>query len=284
LIWRHMSEKDQFKYFSLAEDVDAAGEHLAAVLKLPDYKHDTRQSVRLDYATHVLNFGRRLALPPVKMSALFTISQSVLEVAATGGMRERAQEILQSFLVGLCRAEPTPDDYFLSVEQIGAVAKFFAGSLLERFAAFRFLFTREQPRREAEVSLLFETIQLRQDFHEAFIEEEWQRHNEELAAKAEAERAAAEEVRRQEEEKARKQAEEQAAMAAERRRQAEMAKVPQSLDEAVNQLVAMRLSEEKQKLEAAYKEREAELLHRIGQLEEEARKSAGSGGKGGRRK
>eukprot|EP00951_Prasinocladus_malaysianus_P023575 scaffold201046_cov18-Prasinocladus_malaysianus.AAC.1 len=49
-----------------------------------------------------------------------------------------------------------------------------------------------------------------------------------------------------------------------------MAKVPQSLDDAVNQLVALRLTEEKQKMEAAYKEREAKLMARIATLEEAA--------------
>lgn len=148
-----------------------------------------------------------------------------------------------------------------------------------------------------------ETVHLRQDFAESYIEEDWEAYHASIAAKAEAERAAAEEARIAEEEKQKKIAEEQAVIAAESRRRAEMAKVrrrpvgssrngtlnadgqparrlllrpfrlcsqrPQSLEEAVNKLVAIRLTDEKQKLEATYKDRETQLLDRIRTLEAE---------------
>ena len=56
--------------------------------------------------------------------------------------------------------------------------------------------------------------------------------------------------------------------------------VPQSLDEAVNKLVALRLTEEKQKMEANYKDREAILLQRIEELEKEVAASKPSSAKG----
>ena len=56
--------------------------------------------------------------------------------------------------------------------------------------------------------------------------------------------------------------------------------MPQSLDEAVNKLVALRLTEEKQKMEANYKDREAILLQRIEELEKEVAASKPSSAKG----
>ena len=49
---------------------------------------------------------------------------------------------------------------------------------------------------------------------------------------------------------------------------------PQSLDEAVNKLVAIRLTEEKQKLSATYKDRETALLDRITELEQQVEAAA----------
>ena len=70
-----------------------------------------------------------------------------------------------------------------------------------------------------------ETVHIRPDFYEAYIEEEWKKYNDDIAAKIEADRVAAEEARIEEEEKAKKLAEEQALIAAESRRREEMAKV-----------------------------------------------------------
>lgn len=70
------------------------------------------------------SFGKRIGLPPVKVSTLFTISQSVLEVAVTGGSKAKAQETLKNFLLGLTAAAPSVSPAFrgcvLTVEGVTA--------------------------------------------------------------------------------------------------------------------------------------------------------------------
>mmetsp|Transcript_12245 Transcript_12245/g.34441 ORF Transcript_12245/g.34441 Transcript_12245/m.34441 type:complete len:280 (+) Transcript_12245:2-841(+) len=279
-----MGEDAQAEYFSLAENADAAGEFLSATLGLPNYRHDTREAVKIDYATHVLNFGRRMGLSGLRISTLFTISQSILQIAVNGEPKSKAQEMLKNFLLGLCTAMPKPDDYKFSPDQIGEIAKFFADGIFQYFRILSHVFQFEQPLEQTDVSLLVETVQIRPDLHEAYIEEDWKKYNDDIAAKIEAERVAAEEARIAEEEKAEKLAQEQALIAAESRRKAEMAKVPQSLEEAVNKLVALRLTEEKQKMEASYKERETVLLLRIQELEKEVTVKQVDSGKGAKKK
>ncbi len=51
---------------------------------------------------------------------------------------------------------------------------------------------------------------------------------------------------------------------------------PATLDEAIEQMVAVRLEAEKEALERAYKEREQVLLEKLSKLEESAKKPPSS--------
>mmetsp|Transcript_7496 Transcript_7496/g.19307 ORF Transcript_7496/g.19307 Transcript_7496/m.19307 type:complete len:158 (-) Transcript_7496:64-537(-) len=132
---------------------------------------------------------------------------------------------------------------------------------------FFYMFNYEQPRRETDVSLLVETARINQDFGDAFSEEGWRQYNDDLVAAAEVEKAAAAQAQLDAAEAERNFKEAQAAQAAELKKQQEMERIPQSLDEAVNRLVMLRLAEERHKLEKVYKEREDTLLERIATLE-----------------
>jgi len=240
---------------------------LAGALGLPDYKYDPRQATKVDYATYVLNYGKKLGLSPVKISTLFTIAQSLLAVAERGELQAKAQEVLRNFLVGLCDPFPTPEDYKFSPQQIASIGSFFAEMYFRHYRKFFYMYNYEQPRQETDVSLLVETVRIHQDFGEAFTEEGWKQYNDDIVAAAEAEKAAEEQARVEAEEAERKFKEAQEAQAAELKKQQDMERIPNSLDEAVNKMVLIRLAEERHKLEKTYKAREDELLQRIATLE-----------------
>ncbi|CAD7699628.1 unnamed protein product, partial [Ostreobium quekettii] len=177
------------------------------------------------------------------------------------------QDVLRDQLLPLCRPSPREDDHYLSVEDIARTTKFFASTFLQHYRLYSFAFGQSQRHTQLKASLELETP-LIQSFDEAMNEGEWQAYNDAEAAAIEArEKAAREEVRaRQEAERAKREQSEKEE--AERKRQEELKKKPQTLEEAIDHVVLVRLEDEKTKLSKEYADREAALLEKIKDLED----------------
>lgn len=197
------------------------------------------------------------------MSAIASIASSA------GASLKDAEATFKKDLLDLCRPKVGPDSHELSPEMVSRTGQFFARTFFAHYRLYQHCFTAPQDLTEYTSSLLVETpiIPGVGSFEAALPEAEWleklevvrKEEEEALRAKDEAEgaRIEAERAERAEEEKAR----------AEAQRQADLAKKPATLEEAIEHMVALRLEQEKVSLAQEYKGKEDVLLKKIEGLE-----------------
>lgn len=254
------------RYYELQYDPDAAARHLSEVLNLPNYVFEARSAVRLDYATYVFELAHQQQLGPIKTLRLLQISQNVLDKCAEGGSFDDSKQLLQDQLLSCCSPTSRPNDDTLSPAQIGAVGQFFAASFFRHYSLYSYMFQHEQDHTEYKAHVMIETP-LTQPFDGVLTEAEWEAQRAARTAREAAEAAAAEQARAEAAAAAERAREEAVRAAEEAARQEELKRKPQTLEEAIDHLVAVRLDDERQVLAKDYKAREDELMARIAQLE-----------------
>ncbi|KAK9829209.1 hypothetical protein WJX72_004503 [[Myrmecia] bisecta] len=274
-----LSSNQQDRFFSYL-DASAACSFLAESLQLPNHTTDARSAIQVDYAASVLRFARQTGLSHLQTTLIYSIAWQVLrqaqgDPASPVNTSIEDQQAVESKLRASCRdllmPLATPEEKVaqaagLSVQQIGQVAHFFKSTLIRHLSLYRYAFTRQQGHDLHTADLLVETPWV-QPFLGALDAEAWAAYNADNAARAAAEALAAEEAR-QAQQAAEAAAEAQRVLAAaEEARQAQLARVPQTLDEAIEHAVAVRVEAEKKRLQEEYAASEQGLLSKIAELE-----------------
>mmetsp|Transcript_22390 Transcript_22390/g.26985 ORF Transcript_22390/g.26985 Transcript_22390/m.26985 type:complete len:380 (-) Transcript_22390:474-1613(-) len=147
--------------------------------------------------------------------------------------------------------------------QLQKVTDFMVSTVFTNYKMYTYVFTQEQEHVKQDITVQVESAFPPPPLAEALTTEEMDEYKQKLADEAAA--AEAERVRLEEEAAAQKAAEEEAeAQRIKEEEEAELRKrKPKDLDEAVEHAVAMRLLEEKEKLQAEYAAREEQLLEKI---------------------
>lgn len=212
-------------------------------------------------------FTQKQKLGPVRTAAVFNIGWDVFQLCVHGHSFTDCECTFKMAMIESVSAVPGPDDTKFWPEQVKALTGFMLTTFFKHFKLYSYVFTHEQDHVEHHTGLVIETPEI-QSFAEAMSQSEWDAYQADIAAKAEAARQAAEA-----EEAARVAAERAAIEEAERAeaeaaRQELLRRKPATLDDAIEHLVAVRLTEEKELLAAMYREKEEVLLARIALLGE----------------
>ncbi|KAF8070993.1 hypothetical protein HT031_001074 [Scenedesmus sp. PABB004] len=250
---------------------DAAAGLLAEALGLPEFRHDARSAITLDYAASVQAACRELQLGARATAAVLWLAQRLLESCAGGASRQAVQEQLRAGLLALCGAAPAPA---LPADAVHGLAGAFARGLLQHYAAYALAMTREQAHMHRAHDLLVESAVAPPPLEAALAEADWQARIAAEAAAREAARVAGEAAEAEATEAAAAAARADAAAAEAAARAEQLQRKPQSLGEAVDKLVALRLEEVRGALSADYAQRAAALAARVGQLEAAAATAA----------
>eukprot|EP00878_Enallax_costatus_P008179 GHUV01008552.1.p1 GENE.GHUV01008552.1~~GHUV01008552.1.p1 ORF type:complete len:317 (+),score=105.68 GHUV01008552.1:230-1180(+) len=254
---------------------------LAEALCLPEYRHDARSAIVLDYTAAVLSECDKQQLQYKQTAAILGIAVQLLHVCSRGLGREEAQQVLRSSLLQLCwagngkQSSSTDGDLVsLAHDEIASIAELFTRGMLQHYAVYSLVFTKEQHHVQHQYHLMVESTVAAPPLELSLAEPDWHAHLAAEQAQHEAEiaaAAAAEQARKEAEEAARiaqQQAEEAAA------RQEQLQRKPKTLEEAVDKLVALRLEDVRQGLSEGYAVKAAALAARVGQLEQQAASAA----------
>lgn len=265
----HLSQEQVERYYEIlkGEGEEEASSHLSEVLSLRDYQFDSRSAIKLDYTMYALEFAQTQGFGSIRTTAFFKLASDVLEACMGGGSFLDCQEILKSRLLAMTSHKPGDDTELLSAKHVAETASFFSRTFFRHFRLYSIAFTEEQGFTQHEAHLMVETACV-PSFDEAISELEKEIKEAEEKAEMEAKQAAeAEEAARlaAEAEADRKAQEEAEAEAA---RQAELLRKPATLDEAIQHLVAARLTEEKEALAKEYEAKEAALTQKLTELKE----------------
>ncbi|WIA31793.1 hypothetical protein OEZ86_002663 [Tetradesmus obliquus] len=271
-----LTSEQQEGYNQLKKTPTDATRFLAEALDLPEYKHDARSAITLDFAAAMLEQCHKLHLGSEQTAAVLSIGQQLLQGCADGRSREECQELLRSSLLQLCSAAPavaaaagSASSACLSPDAVSVLAASFTKGLLQHYSLYQLVFTRLQAHTQHQFHLPVESAVAPPALEQALPEADWQAHLAAEQAQAAAEAAAAEAAAaaaREAEEAAlvaQRQAEEAAA------RQEQLQRKPQTLVEAVDKLVALRLEDIQQTLSAGYAAKAAALMSRVAQMEQQ---------------
>ncbi|KAL6760464.1 flagellar C1a complex subunit C1a-32-domain-containing protein [Haematococcus lacustris] len=257
------------QYWAQAPDSEEAGNTLAAVFHLPDYKTDARNAIRLDYFAYALQFAKDVGIGPARTASLLEVAQAILDATAAGATYADVEATFKSMMLQRTSSKPGADSSLFSPDQVSQAARFFARTFFRHHRLYAHVFSTDQELTECSASLMVETAVV-PSFEEAMPEAEWQASikGELLAVETAAQQAAQAQAAAAE---AALQASE-AAQAAEaaRLRKEQLAKKPATLEEAIEHLVGARLESEKAALSAEYRDKEEALLARIRELESRA--------------
>uniref|UniRef100_A0A7S0R2Q0 Uncharacterized protein n=1 Tax=Chlamydomonas leiostraca TaxID=1034604 RepID=A0A7S0R2Q0_9CHLO len=258
--------QEQIAKFYETQDPDGAASVLAEALQLPDYASDARSAIRLDYTTYALQYARDVGFGPLRTAALLGVANNLLYATTSGCSYAEAEATFKSAMLGLTSPKPGADSGQLSPDQVAGVARFFARTFFRHFRLYARVFSSEQELTEGGAALLVETARV-QPFDAAQSEEEWQAEAEQARLAAEAAAREEEEARAAAAAAAEREEAERAAAEAEAARRAELERKPATLEEAVAQMVAVRVEAEKAALADEYAAREEVLARRISDLE-----------------
>eukprot|EP00877_Chromochloris_zofingiensis_P008624 jgi/Chrzof1/4014/Cz13g17080.t1 len=232
--------------------------------------HDARSAIQIDYVTQCLELSRKLQLGPGRTAALLNVADKLLKACADGSVLEDCWKLLRNSLLDACSAAPEGNDTALSPDQIAAIAGLFTANLFQHFSLYSYVFTHEQQHTQYQANLMVETAVPVPPLELAMISDDWERHLADEAARLEAERQAAEAAKQAQEEAAAKEAADRQKAQEQAEHEAKISKRPKTLEEAVEQLVAVCLEEERKQLDAMYAAKEQTLLTRMAQLEAHA--------------
>ncbi|GLC42044.1 hypothetical protein PLESTB_001062100 [Pleodorina starrii] len=282
-LWVHFTQEQLLEYLGLLKDPDAAAGYLASVLKLDNYRFDAREAILLDYASYALEFAHKHGFGPARTASWYHVAQKVLQTCLGGAPYEECEACFKGLMLQLVRPRPGTDTPFFSPDQVAAIGGFMARGLLRHYRLYQHVFSTEQAHIQYTAELQVETARV-PSFEAAMSQTEWDSMHEKRRRDAEAAQMAAEEAEAVRLAEEARRAEEEAKRAAEEARRAELARKPATLEEAVQQLVAVRLEAEKEVLAAKYRAKEEQMLARVSELEEAlaaaaaARKPLSAGG------
>ncbi|EFJ42622.1 hypothetical protein VOLCADRAFT_107162 [Volvox carteri f. nagariensis] len=278
-LWVHFTQEQLQEYLDLLKDPDAAAGYLASVLKLHKYRFDAREAILLDYATYSLDFAHKQSFGPTRKASWYNVAHRVLQTCIGGAPYEECEACFKGLMLQLVRPRPGTDTPYFSPDQVAAVGGFMAHGLFRHYRLYQHVFSTEQAHISYTAELQVETARV-PSFEAAMSQAEWDAMHEKRRLEAERTKKAAEEAEAARLAEEARQAEEAAKRFAEEARKAELAKKPATLDEAVAQLVAVRLEAEKEILAAEYRAKEEEMRAKITELEETlaTRKPPSAGG------
>ncbi|KIZ02646.1 hypothetical protein MNEG_5315 [Monoraphidium neglectum] len=259
-------------------DYHEADKSLAQALGLPDYLSNAHSAATLDFTASVLEFCGEQGVTGDQAATLLVIGEQLLRSCAAGTPRAEAQAVLRAELLSRCTPGPAAASGALAPDLVASAARLFASTLLQHWSLYALVFGRPQQHTRHSESLLVEAPMAATPLEMALPEDEWREklaadasHREEAARAAAAAEAASREAAA-EAEAERRRGEEAAA------RQEQLSKKPQTLEEAVEQLVVRRVDEERSALERELQDRQQALAARLAQLEGAA--AAGSAAAG----
>ncbi|KAG2487200.1 hypothetical protein HYH03_014174 [Edaphochlamys debaryana] len=266
-LWVHFTQEQLTEYLGLLKDPDAAAGFLAGVLQLDDYRFNARQAILLDYASYAIDFAVKQGYGPTRTASWYNVAHAVLQSCIAGAPFSVGEAQFKGLMLQLVRPRPGTDTPHFSPDQVAAAAGFMARGLLRHYRLYQHVFSTEQAHTEYTAELEVETPVV-PSFEAALSQAEWDAAQEQRRAEAEAAAKAAEEAAVAAAEAEARAAEEEARRAEEEARAADLARKPATLEEAINQLVAVRLEAERVALAETFKGKEAELLSKIAALEE----------------
>eukprot|EP00798_Chlamydomonas_sp_ICE-L_P027626 gene27626-7263_t len=292
-LWDRLSAEQILEYrrISSEEGDHASGSFLSEALSLSESNTDARAAAKVDYASFALDFAGAQKLSTLQTAAVFNMAMELLEGCIGGASLQDTQIALKNASVQLLTLRPGRSSSKLSPEQVARLGMFLASSFLRHYKLYSFLFQQEQDVEQHTQDLLLENIAIPKTLNDALSETDWLNSIEERKARKEADGKAAAEAEEEAAAEAERQRLQKEKEDAEARRQWELTMKPSNLEEAIQQMVAFKLEEEKAVMEGEYKAREKAMVKEMNRMqgipdleEEEVAAAAAAEKKGGKKK
>lgn len=116
------------EFRGVEHDPEQAAKYLSEMMELPEYTHEARSAIKLDYYSSVLDCCKAAKLSPVQAAELHSISDTLLACSISGRPQAEAQEALCTAMLERCCAAPKPEEPKFSPEHVARISQFFANA------------------------------------------------------------------------------------------------------------------------------------------------------------